>query len=115
MKFYADAANYSDGYSKVKGVVYNHVAIESKGMERGITNSLGGPYAMDEVKKHTNKIENAARCRVDGYGGDTTGIGEAVGDKRDGDNRMFDMMGRRVYGKPAPGLYIVNGRKIIVK
>ena len=144
MKFYADAANYSDGYSKVKGVVYNHVAIESKGMERGIANSLGAPYAMDEVKKHsttfsnisrygvigdkskieivavlfnnkTNKIENAARCRVDGYGGDTTGIGEAVGDKRDGDDRMYDMMGRRVYGKPAPGLYIVNGRKIIVK
>ena len=52
---------------------------------------------------------------MDGYGGDTTGIGEAVGDKRDGDDRMYDMMGRRVYGKPAPGLYIVNGRKIIVK
>ncbi len=25
------------------------------------------------------------------------------------------MMGRQVYGKPAPGLYIINGRKIIVK
>ena len=125
-------------------MVYNHVAIESKGMERGIANSLGAPYAMDEVKKHsttfsnisrygvigdkskieivavlfnnkTNKIENAARCRVDGYGGDTTGIGETAGNKRDGDDRMFDMMGRRVYGKPARGLYIVNGRKIIVK
>ena len=40
---------------------------------------------------------------------------DAAGDKRDGDDRMYDMMGRRVYGKPAPGLYIINGRKIIVK
>ena len=35
MKFYADAANYVEGWSQVKGMVYNHVAIESQGKRTG--------------------------------------------------------------------------------
>ena len=45
--------------------------------------------------------------------GDETGISEVV---RDGEKEsaIFDLSGRRV-AKPAKGLYIVNGKKILVK
>ncbi len=144
MRFYADAANYLEGYSMVKGVVYNHVAIESKGMLNGLENSLTGDFDANETKIHTttfddisrysviddrskievvavlfntktNKIENAARCYI-GDGNDSpTEVKQINGQDNTGSTQIFDMQGRKVSGKPMPGLYIVNGRKVVIK
>lgn len=57
----------------------------------------------------------AAKSKIIGFNldGDTTGISEIkAGSKNDG--KMFDMQGRRVLS-PAKGLYIQNGKKVIVK
>lgn len=35
-------------------------------------------------------------------------------DLLDGKTEIYDMQGRRVYGKPAPGYYIVNGKKVLL-
>ena len=144
MKFYADINNYVEGYSKVKGVVFNHVAIESQGMQRGLANSLTGSFHSNEVKKHstifhniskysvisdrskieivavlfntkTRKIENAARCYVgDGKDG-PTGIEQITRPIAAKNSGIYDLQGRRVSGKPQAGMYIVNGKKMMIK
>ena len=142
MKFYADAANYVEGWSKVKGMVYNHVAIESQGMDNGLEDSKMTDFRADEVKTHsttfegvnkysvirdrskieiaavlfntkTGKIENAARCSVRNHG--TTGIRPNLVQKQKKTEGIYDMQGRKVNGKPTPGIYIVNGKKMVIR
>lgn len=67
-------------------------------------------YFLNETPKTA-----AAKSKIIGFNldGDTTGISEIkAGSKNDG--KMFDMQGRRVLS-PAKGLYIQNGKKVIVK
>lgn len=137
-----DAANYVEGWSQVKGMVYNHVAIESQGMDNGLEDSKMTDFRADEVKTHsttfegvnkysvirdrskieiaavlfntkTGKIENAARCRVRNHG--TTGIRPNLVQEQKKQEGIFDMQGRKVNGKPTPGIYIVNGKKTVIR
>lgn len=137
-----DAANYVEGWSQVKGMVYNHVAIESQGMDNGLEDSKMTDFRADEVKTHsttfegvnkysvirdrskieiaavlfntkTRKIENAARCSVRNHG--TTGIRPNLVQKQKKTEGIYDMQGRKVNGKPTPGIYIVNGKKMVIR
>lgn len=137
-----DAANYVEGWSQVKGMVYNHVAIESQGMDNGLEDSKMTDFRADEVKTHsttfegvnkysvirdrskieiaavlfntkTGKIENAARCSVRNHG--TTGIRPNLVQEQKKPEGIYDMQGRKVNGKPTPGIYIVNGKKTVIR
>ncbi|MQN25863.1 hypothetical protein [Segatella copri] len=137
-----DAANYVEGWSQVKGMVYNHVAIESQGMDNGLEDSKMTDFRADEVKTHsttfegvnkysvirdrskieiaavlfntkTGKIENAARCSVRNHG--TTGIRPNLVLEQKKQEGIYDMQGRKVNGKPTPGIYIVNGKKTVIR
>lgn len=137
-----DAANYVEGWSQVKGMVYNHVAIESQGMDNGLEDSKMTDFRADEVKTHsttfegvnkysvirdrskieiaavlfntkTGKIENAARCSVCNHG--TTGIRPNLVQEQKKPEGIYDMQGRKVNGKPTPGIYIVNGKKTVIR
>lgn len=137
-----DAANYVEGWSQVKGMVYNHVAIESQGMDNGLEDSKMTDFRADEVKTHsttfegvnkysvirdrskieiaavlfntkTGKIVNAARCSVRNHG--TTGIRPNLVQEQKKPEGIYDMQGRKVNGKPTPGIYIVNGKKTVIR
>lgn len=137
-----DAANYVEGWSQVKGMVHNHVAIESQGMDNGLEDSKMTDFRADEVKTHsttfegvnkysvirdrskieiaavlfntkTGKIENAARCSVRNHG--TTGIRPNLVQEQKKPEGIYDMQGRKVNGKPTPGIYIVNGKKTVIR
>lgn len=137
-----DAANYVEGWLQVKGMVYNHVAIESQGMDNGLEDSKMTDFRADEVKTHsttfegvnkysvirdrskieiaavlfntkTGKIENAARCSVRNHG--TTGIRSNLVLEQKKPEGIYDMQGRKVNGKPTPGIYIVNGKKMVIR
>lgn len=137
-----DAANYVEGWSQVKGMVYNHVAIESQGMDNGLEDSKMTDFRADEVKTHsttfegvnkysvirdrskieiaavlfntkTGKIENAARYSVRNHG--TTGIRPNLVQEQKKPEGIYDMQGRKVNGKPTPGIYIVNGKKTVIR
>lgn len=137
-----DAANYVEGWSQVKGMVYNHVAIESQGMDNGLEDSKMTDFRADKVKTHsttfegvnkysvirdrskieiaavlfntkTGKIENAARCSVRNHG--TTGIRPNLVQEQKKPEGIYDMQGRKVNGKPTPGIYIVNGKKTVIR
>lgn len=137
-----DAANYVEGWSQVKGMVYNHVAIESQGMDNGLEDSKMTDFRADEVKTHsttfegvnkysvirdrskieiaavlfntkTGKIENVARCSVRNHG--TIGIRPNLVQEQKKTEGIYDMQGRKVNGKPTPGIYIVNGKKTVIR
>lgn len=137
-----DAANYVEGWLQVKGMVYNHVAIESQGMDNGLEDSKMTDFRADEVKTHsttfegvnkysvirdrskieiaavlfntkTGKIENAARCSVRNHG--TTGIRPNLVQEQKKTEGIYDMQGRKVNGKPTTGIYIVNGKKTVIR
>lgn len=137
-----DAANYVEGWSQVKGMVYNHVAIESQGMDNGLEDSKMTDFRADEVKTHsttfegvnqysvirdrskieiaavlfntkTGKIENAARCSVRNHG--TIGIRPNLVQEQKKTEGIYDMQGRKVNGKLTPGIYIVNGKKTVIR
>ena len=46
---------------------------------------------------------------------ETTGIGNLTPDLSQGEGVCFDLQGRKLSGKPTKGLYIVNGKKVIIK
>lgn len=49
------------------------------------------------------------------YGnGNTTGVNEVRGQKEESRGQYYDLQGRRV-AQPAKGLYIVNGKKVVIK
>ena len=49
------------------------------------------------------------------YGnGNTTGVNEVRGQKEESSGEYYDLQGRRV-AQPAKGLYIVNGKKVVIK
>lgn len=47
-------------------------------------------------------------------GGVTTGIDDVHGDSAD-EGDYYDLLGRKVHGTPAPGIYLHNGEKVIIK
>ena len=56
----------------------------------------------------------ATACEFIGIGDDTTGIDEVSSKTEEVRSDYFDLQGRRV-AQPTKGLYIVNGKKVIVK
>ena len=44
-----------------------------------------------------------------------TGISETMAEQRESNDRIFNLKGQAVQGTLTPGIYIKNGKKIIVK
>jgi len=64
------------------------------------------------IDKTTGAVVNANKAKI---GEEATGISIVeVNNKPKGDNAIYDLSGRRVV-KPTKGLYIVNGRKVVMK
>ncbi len=75
----------------------------------------------DEVKVpagkavlHLGNDQAGARALVLGIDDSATGVNEVIEVKEVNDDRFYDLSGRRV-SKPTKGMYIINGRKVIVK
>ncbi len=75
----------------------------------------------DEVKVpagkavlHLGNDQAGANARVLLIAGETTGVNEVIEVNGVNDDRFYDLSGRRV-AKPTKGMYILNGRKVVVK
>ena len=145
MDFFRDPANYVFYNYYVKGVTFNHVAIVSQGIRNGVANSLPSVLKADEVQTHTttfdnisqysliqdrnklqvvailfntktNAVENAAVCNISKNGDDSvTSIQHLNKVASSKTSVIYDVMGRKVNNMKTPGVYIVNGKKIVVK
>lgn len=77
-----------------------------------IDNNLKGGAIKTYNTVNNNNVPNAWRLKA---AGEATGIGSiAAGEGQNGANTVYDLSGRRVQ-KAQKGLYIVNGKKVLVK
>ena len=72
------------------------------------------PRAIPVGKAYLEFNETIAAREFLGLDGDATGIDEANSQKLTANSQYFDLQGRKV-AQPTKGLYIVNGKKVIVK
>ena len=79
-------------------------------------NSNGGTQLKNGAHKAYLAVPDSERASVMGYpfGGGATGIESLIANEKSASNEVFDLQGRRVV-RPAKGIYIVNGKKIVVK
>ena len=84
----------------------------------GTTNHNDGGYVMCNANKSymedgaTN--ENAVSVFGFSFGGGTTDIEEVEGENGNVET-IYDLQGRKLVGFGAPGIYIINGKKVLVK
>ncbi len=64
MDFFRDPANYVEDYYYVKGITFNHVAIESQGIRNGLENSLTGDFEANKTKTHTTTFSNIGKYGI---------------------------------------------------
>ena len=70
--------------------------------------SLSGPNATDVVEGQAIDIPMEIASKLVGI------EDEVISDPDQTQTIMYDLLGRRIIGKPAPGIYIVNGKKMYI-
>lgn len=88
------------------------------GTERNLTVTVSGPaiyYAhFAETDKDDYKANENDPHKSDSYYSSATGVESVRYDDATTDRQLYDLQGRRI-AKPAPGLFIQNGKKYIVR
>ena len=111
------AGSVADEY--VEGAAYVLGNKNGVGLYKAEMNQLDGTAWLNNANKAYLPASalTTAQQTVAFYGFDwngTTGI-EQITDNREQSTAIFDLTGRRVESISAPGIYIVNGKKVLVK
>ena len=131
----APAGNYDFAYtteettvteSALQGTLYNKNIEEEAyvlgnvsgvGLYKAVLNQAEGTAFLNNANKAyfvpTNTLASAASYSFR-FGEGTTGI-EQITDNREQSTAIYDLTGRRVEAISAPGIYIINGKKVLVK
>ena len=89
-------------------------ADKAYGIYKGIFRKLlAGTIPAGKAYLLADDIASAPELTID-FGGEATGIADVRGKMEDVRSDFFDLQGRKV-AQPAKGLYIQNGRKVILK
>jgi hypothetical protein len=96
------------------GTAVNGVFVLAKsGDNVGFYKWMGGALSAGRV--YIDAPANAARDYLEfSFDGETTGIDKANSQKLTANSQYFDLQGRKV-ANPTKGLYIVNGKKVVIK
>lgn len=109
----APATNYlqqGDGTTEFDGSTYDYI-LGSDGKFHQINS---GTVATTKAYLHLGAAPSGARELSIIFDDETTGVNEVRGQKEEVRDDFFDLQGRKV-AQPTKGLYIVNGKKVIVK
>ncbi len=109
----APATNYlqqGDGTTVFDGSTYNYI-LGSDGKFHQINS---GTVATTKAYLHLDAAPSGARELSIIFDDETTGVNEVRGQKEEVRDEFYNLAGQRV-AQPTKGLYIVNGKKVIVK
>lgn len=137
LKAWRDAPYY------VTGVEYNHVPVNTLGIKSGIAGSIQAPLVAYQPQTYTGtvttlnvkviqdksrlsavamllntetgRIVNAARAAILPYGSTAITAAPAVSPYAATPLQLYDLQGRPVAAPAAKGLYLQNGKKVIIK
>ena len=108
---------YIEGPAYVLGVVDEAVGLYKAVLNAGATGGTGTTHFKNNAHKAyllaTAGAVNAASYSFR-FGEGTTGIDE-ITDNREQSTAIYDLTGRRIEAITAPGIYVVNGKKVLVK
>ena len=135
-----DLQSWRDAAYKAQGVVYNHVPVNTLGIKDGINGSITAPIVVGQPQTYsgdvttlnvkliqdksrlsavalllnteTGQVVNAAKTAIQPFG---TNAIQAVVDRSQQADAVYDLQGRRISGVPARGLYVQGGRKHLVR
>lgn len=80
-----------------------------------LTDLETGTQVSLDTDSYTFTAKTGQRRFSIGFGNGTTGISEEIRVKSEESTEpVFDLQGRKVEGKPEPGVYVKNGRKVII-
>ena len=92
---------------------YNYIFAKDSGANIGFF-KLTTAHILGAQKAYlSSPMDLSARVALD-FGDETTGINEVKGMKADVSGEYYNLSGQRV-AQPTKGLYIVNGKKVVVK
>ena len=109
----APETNYllqGDGTTTFDGTTYDYI-LGSDGKFHQIS---GGTVATTKAYLHLASAPSGARELSIVFENEATGVNEVRGKKEEGRDEFYNLAGQRV-AQPTKGLYIVNGKKVIVK
>ena len=110
---YIQAAENTTYY--VLGVVDGEVGLYKALINKDATGGNGTTHFLNNANKAYLSVTNAKGANMIrfNFGGETTAIDGA--EVENSVKTIYDLSGRKVSGMSAPGLYIVNGKKVLVK
>ena len=106
--YWYDSYTVNDSYATIYGLTVKNGTAKFAKVKNGETFTN---KAVIEIKKESSSTETARELNIV-FGGETTGI-NAVASEKSAEG-VYNLNGQRVYA-PAKGLYIVNGKKVVLK
>lgn len=106
---------YVEGEAFVLANGENGVGLYKAALNKGENGADGDTHFLNNANKAyltVSSTQGANMLRFD-FGGETTGV-DAV-EVENNVKTIYDLSGRKVNNMSAPGLYIVNGKKVLVK
>lgn len=106
---------YVEGDAFVLANGENGVGLYKAALNKGENGADGDTHFLNNANKaylSVSSTQGANMLRFD-FGGETTGV-DAV-EVENNVKTIYDLSGRKVSNMSAPGLYIVNGKKVLVK
>jgi glucuronoarabinoxylan endo-1,4-beta-xylanase len=107
---------YVEGAAYVLGILEGNVGLYSAKLNKNATGGDGNTHFLNNAYKAylpaSALTSNANMLRFD-FSGETTGVEEVEVESTA--KTIYDLSGRKVSSMSAPGLYIVNGKKVLVK
>ena len=108
--------DYVEGAAYVLGILDGNVGLYSAKLNKNATGGEGNTHFLNNAYKAylpaSALTSNANMLRFD-FSGETTGVEEVEVESTV--KTIYDLSGRKVSSMSAPGLYIVNGKKVLVK
>jgi hypothetical protein len=101
-------------YTNIPAVAYdNYILAHPSSIDRDVLLKVNSAVGLKPFRAYFTIPTSASMLDID-FDSETTGVSVVKGNMADGISEYYDLQGRKV-ANPTKGLYIVNGKKVVIK